>query len=413
LNILIIVPYNVYEAKHGNAIRVRAMMETLLKNGNKISLLMYDLPNAGNLSEIAGVKIYMKQVKFRIPVMAALLRLFFRASTYDLLCAKMEPFAGFKELVKDIIHEDDIDIVQCENIWTVSPLIPVIAEIHKPIVVTTHDVWSDRFRQLYDYQKVPGVISRRLLRSISEIEARALKVCDFYICVSDEDRRRLLEMGTDPSKLGVIANGVDTKKIRPVGKVQWLARELKIGDEDMVLFFPGSEMFQNKKAVEDILRGVLPKLDSRFKIVFAGTICNHLAKLNLPDSVILAGYLDDLSPLYGLVDIVILPITIGSGTKLKTVEAMAAGKPIITTPLGAIGLENDDKEYIVIKEDIEAYPDTIVELTSDKDLRWIIGKRGREISLKYDWSILMGKYIDIYKAISLTSREKIQCLQYE
>lgn len=401
MNILLIVPYNVFEAKHGNAMRVKAMMETILKNGDKISLLMYDFPWTKRIDEMDGVKAYLKPIKFKIIAMAALMKMLFRASSYDLLCAKIEPFGGFKELVKEIIREDGIDVIQCENIWTVPSLASIIDDIRKPIVVTAHDVWSDRFGQLYAYQKVAGFVSRRLLKSIREEEEKALRMCEICVCVSEEDRRQLIKNGANPVIMKVIPNGVDTSKIRPVGKVKWLARELKIGDEDIVLFFPGSEMFQNKKAAEDVIKDILPKLDNRFKMVFAGTICHHLEKLDLPEWVITVGYLEDLSPLYGLADIVVLPVTVGSGTKLKTVEAMAAGKAIITTPAGAIGLPSEDRGCMKVEQDIEAFAQRIVEIAQDKEIRSSMGINARENALKYDWSLLMSQYIDIYKQVVL------------
>lgn len=396
LNVLLVVPYNVFEAKHGNAIRVRALMETLLKNGNRISLLMYDLPGIKDISQMTGVKVYLKSVKISILIMTALIRLLFRASTFDLLCAKMKPFRGFGNLVKRIIEEDRIDVIQCENVWTVPPLVPVMPEIRKPIVITAHDVWTDRIEQLYEYQGVPTPISRRLLKSIRETETKAIKSCEACICVSWEDRKRLIEMGADPARTMVVPNGVDINKIRPVGKVKWLARELKIDDENVVLFFAGSEMFQNKKAAEDILKSILPKLDVRFRMVFAGTICRHLLKLNLPENVILAGYLKDLMPLYAIADIVILPITIGSGTKLKTIEAMAAGKAVITTPAGAVGLSGVERQCIWIEGDVEAFPSRIIELSQNRGLMYNMGKNSREKALEYDWGQLMNEYLFIY-----------------
>jgi len=414
LNVLLIVPYNVFEAKHGNAIRVRALMDTLLKNGNRISLLMYDLPGMKNIREVENVKVYFRPVKFRVIAIAALMRLIFRASTYDLLCAKMEPFGGFEELVKEIIQKDEIDVIQCENVWTVPPLMSVISDGKLPIVVTAHDVLIDRFEQLYEYQGVPRLVSRRLLRSIKEIETRALQACETCVCVSEEDRRRLIEIGADPTRITVIPNGVDTSKIRPVGKDKKLAKELKLEDEDIVLFFPGSEMFQNKRAADDILKRILPKLDRRYKVVFAGTICSYLAKQNLPECVILAGYVEDLTSIYALVDIVVLPITIGSGTKLKTVEAMAAGKPIITTQNGAIGIDLDeDSNYIMIEDDLESFPCRIIELSQNEGLRNRMGREAREKALEYDWDILMKRYVEIYEYLKNMAPSKGKAITAE
>ncbi|MGQ9514517.1 MAG: glycosyltransferase family 4 protein [Thermoproteota archaeon] len=396
MNILLIVPYNLFEAKHGNAIRVRALMETILKDGNRTSLLMYDIIGRENGYRIENVKVYFRKVRLRILAIAALMRSLFRASTYDLLCSRLEPFGGFGELVERIVEEDEIDLIQCENIWTVPPLMSAISKISKPIVVTAHDICTDRFEQLYEYQKVPKFISRRLLRAIRETEKRALELCKVCICVSEYDRRRMIEIGADPEKIEVIPNGVDASKISSYEKDREVARKFGISEGDIVLFFPGSEMFQNKKAADDILEKILPRLDSRFKMVFAGTICNYLANKKLPKGVKLAGYIEDLSQLYGLVDIVILPITVGSGTKLKTLEAMAAGKPIITTPAGSIGIRGTDEKYLWIEEKVEEFPSRIVELSRDKGLRDEMGRKARDRALEYDWNLLMKRYIDIY-----------------
>lgn len=113
---------------------------------------------------------------------------------------------------------------------------------------------------------------------------------------------------------------------------------------DVRLAFFGSAMPPNWQAVEILLKDIWPRLRSRFsenvRLDIYGTVCERFRPTDMPPGVTLRGFVDDLRGAYRDVDIVLNPVFFGAGLKLKTVEALCFARPLVTTSLGAEGLED-------------------------------------------------------------------------
>lgn len=118
-------------------------------------------------------------------------------------------------------------------------------------------------------QGVPRALWTRLVGLARRLEVEGIDECDACVCVSEEDRARLIELGVDSRRLVVIPNGVDTGRIRPTPRGEGLMRKFGLGGEDFVLFFAGSDMYQNRAAVDDIFGRILPRVGSRVKLLLA------------------------------------------------------------------------------------------------------------------------------------------------
>jgi glycosyltransferase involved in cell wall biosynthesis len=96
------------------------------------------------------------------------------------------------------------------------------------------------------------------------------------------------------------------------------------------------------------------------------------------------GTVPDMRPYLGRATVVVVPLRIGSGTRLKILEAAAAGKPIVSTSLGAEGLEFDSKSEIVIADDPQKFTEAVVNLLRDHQWRMRIGRAARaKVSERY------------------------------
>lgn len=408
MNILVVVGYNPFIVKDGNAIRVSTMLRELVIQGHKISLLIYTLPGTKykKLVPFYGIKQYIFAVRPELLLLGFLLRQLFRVPVFSLTCSLIPPFYGFKKIIKNIVKNEKINIVQCENIYTV----PQIAEcdLSIPIVVSALDVLYDRYRQALENMRVLKRIREVFLKWLQRMEIDSIKQSYVCVCVSEEDSSRFIEMGINKKKLVVIPSGVDSDSIAPMPKDSAILKQLELSKNDPILFFGGSGQLQNIKAVHDIINIILPCTIKDFpnlKIMFTGTICEYIAKNNLnklyPKNIINVGYVENLRNYYSLVDIVILPITIGSGTKLKAAEAFAAGKPVISTSIGIVGYDVIDGKDVIIENCIDRFPDRIKNLLYLPDLRKKLGENAREKSLKYDWKLLMKKYNELYQMLHM------------
>jgi glycosyltransferase involved in cell wall biosynthesis len=93
-------------------------------------------------------------------------------------------------------------------------------------------------------------------------------------------------------------------------------------------------------------------------------------------------------------------LNVGGGSRLKILEAMAAGVPVVSTVLGAEGLRINHRENILISDSNEELANAIVNLMNEPDLRAQIVFGGRLlVAARYDWSTLGSKLLDYYRQL--------------
>lgn len=143
--------------------------------------------------------------------------------------------------------------------------------------------------------------------------------------------------------------------------------------EDAQLLFVGSNTAANRIALEWLFAEVWPKLlgrsgGARVRLWVAGSVARGLAG-PLPQGVRLLGVVKDLTPLYRRAGIVISPLTVGSGLKIKLVEAMAHAKAIIATPVTLQGVDAELSKALVVAHDADAFAAAIVQLAFDEKAR--------------------------------------------
>lgn len=140
--------------------------------------------------------------------------------------------------------------------------------------------------------------------------------------------------------------------------------------------------------------------DIRKDIIFliVGTVGTLFKDKEYPN-VIFTGYVDDVTKYFQIADIAINPMLSGSGTNIKMLEYMASGLPIITTKIGARGLDLKHGDNVIISE-IDEFPEWIEILIEDDDLRYKLSINGRKlVEEKYDWEKIAEKELKIIEKI--------------
>ncbi|MCZ7547428.1 MAG: glycosyltransferase family 4 protein [Anaerolineae bacterium] len=114
-----------------------------------------------------------------------------------------------------------------------------------------------------------------------------------------------------------------------------------------------------------------------------------LSRFPASEHVHFTGYLDDIKPTLARSWACVVPVRHGSGTRLKILEAMAAGVPVVSTTKGAEGLEVTPGRDLLIADEPAAFADAVLRVLGDTDLRQSLAEAGRQIvTRRYDWSII-------------------------
>jgi glycosyltransferase involved in cell wall biosynthesis len=123
--------------------------------------------------------------------------------------------------------------------------------------------------------------------------------------------------------------------------------------------------------------------------------------------VVFTGWVPDVRHAFEQAEVVIVPLRVGGGTRIKIPEAMAMAKPVVTTPIGAEGLTFQDGREICIARP-ENFAHAVVELLGDSARRASIGAAARrEVAAKYSWDNVAGKFEEILEWVAWSKKQEI------
>ena len=266
-----------------------------------------------------------------------------------------------------------------------------------PLVVDSHEIAYDLARQ---FAVAGASMGRRLYaganwRKLRREELGIYREADgVYLC-STEDERRLLDEIPE-ARTAVIPNAadVDYYQPRPTDPPP---------DGRTVVYFGLLSTVPNIDAVVHFVREIWPLIakahpEARFKII-GGRAPQSLLALAGP-RVELTGFVPDLRPHLAAAAAVVVPLRLGGGTRLKIVEAMAMGKAIVSTTLGAEGIKAVPGQDIFIEDQPAAFADAVNRLLSEPSLAASVGQSARRMAVEqYAWSAAAQALEGFYRRI--------------
>jgi glycosyltransferase involved in cell wall biosynthesis len=208
-----------------------------------------------------------------------------------------------------------------------------------------------------------------------------LRQVDGCTVVSDPERALLQRVAPGFQRLAVIPNGVGVQEYAG----NWGA---PITD---ALIFPGALTYEaNFDAMDFFLRAVFPLIQAQRPSttlrITGRTDGVPLHRLPLNGGVILTGYLTDVRPAVAQSQVCVVPLLAGGGTRLKILEAMALGTPVVSTSKGAEGLEAIPGKDILVADDPAGFAGTVLRLLGDESLRTKLAANGRKlVRERYEW----------------------------
>jgi polysaccharide biosynthesis protein PslH len=230
---------------------------------------------------------------------------------------------------------------------------------------------------------------------LERLESRILQTAFGHIVCSERERGQLLSIAPK-ARVAVIENGVDVRYFAGGGEARTAGRR--------IVFVGAMDYFPNGEAAVFFARRIWPGVRNRLSgaelfIVGASPGPGVLALRELP-GVTVTGMVPDVRPYYREALAAVVPLRTGGGTRLKILEAMAAGVPVISTPLGAEGLEVTDGENVLLvdSDDAEGWADRLMSLAESPVRRAQLTAAGlRLVQSRYDWEILGRKLLATYE----------------
>ena len=268
-----------------------------------------------------------------------------------------------------------------------------------PRVLTAHNVESRLASRLAAVEgaRWPPAILRWQARKVLAAEVRALTEFSHCVAVSDTDRDALRALAPG-LRVSVVSNGVDLDHFFPS----------PVDPSSRTLAFCGDMGWApNVDAVTFFVREVLPRIrqvlpEVTFSIIGRGP-SDALVRSLSSDSVRFSGTVPDVRPLLSTARLVVVPLRSGSGTRLKILEAWAAGRPVLSTTVGAEGLPVAEGQNIVIADDAETMARRAIFLLNDLSLSSRLGENGRRlVESRFGWDTVAESLLELYES-ALTS----------
>ncbi|HEY5975562.1 MAG TPA: glycosyltransferase family 4 protein, partial [Geobacteraceae bacterium] len=159
----------------------------------------------------------------------------------------------------------------------------------------------------------------------------------------------------------------------------------------------------NQDALDWLLTEVWPLvrvLEPAAELLLAGRGMERLAAAGLPAGVTSLGDPPDVPTCFAMADGLLVPLRVGGGTRLKVLEAMAAGLPVVTTARGSEGLVVRDGEQLLIADTPQLFSEAAVRLLQDRHLSSRLATSGRRlVEGQYDWQVLAQQVVSVIEGI--------------
>jgi glycosyltransferase involved in cell wall biosynthesis len=376
VKVLVVTPYPVSPSTHGARVRVKQLAVALKRAGATVDVLFPWRPGvplrhfdrdgvgwhpqrflANALPFVLGDRV--------VPPLVALSQQPFRFGPRR----RFRAFAGY-------------DIVQFE--LCAYPSWMGLAVPGARVVYSAHNVEQDLFRG-----QPASPFRESMLGRLADLERGCVSQSDLVVACTDADADRLKELYGGTS-FAVVPNGFDdTLLYFDRHSSRDAAREaLGVTKDELVLLFVGGPGRHNREAADLLEHRLLPELGSDVTLVLAGQCARgREASSNARGRVRRMGFVPDLRSLFAAADIAVNPVTRGSGSNLKLAEYLAAGLPVVTTPIGLRGYETfADRVEVAPLED---FPRHIISLKLDA------AKRPGGLG-DFSWSALGSRLHDAY-----------------
>jgi polysaccharide biosynthesis protein PslH len=304
--------------------------------------------------------------------------------------------------VRRLLETQPFNLVVCDFLV---PAVNLPRRLPCPAVIFTHNVEAEIWRRHAETKT--GRLNRILFRSqhrrMLRFEGRTLAKFDGVLAVSDADRDTFATLYPElrRERIHVIPTGVDTDFFTATPS----------SPTSRSLVFTGSmDWLPNEDAMQFFCRDVLPLIraeepDATLSIVGRAPT-PAVARLAHEHGIAVTGRVDDVRPYIADAAVYVVPIRIGGGTRLKIFEAMAMGRAVVSTSIGAEGLPVHDGTDVVIADNPRRFAAAVVRLMRDIDARRAVERSARALVLeRYDWSAVAG---ELDAALTRFARPRIE-----
>ncbi len=393
--VLLVSPYSIHPPHHGGAVRLYNLVRRLGER-SRLHLLIFS-QQGEDAGQRAALEPYCARVDFhhwrpqlkpdRLGLQPPSALIFDSA------------IAGAK--IRDLVIGYNIDVVQLE--YTELGQYAAAVPEGVPVILTEHDVAFRSFarrRRLGFQHRFPegrayGTTRHDLRRLMRYELASDRAVAQIHTMSGDDGRFLARHLPDGARRIRVVPNGVDTT---------WYAPPHSLPPRRDVLYVGNFQNLPNVDALEHFVADVWPLVrmrrpEAQLSVVGAN-LSERVRGLDGRDGISVVGEVDDLRPVYHRHRVMVAPIRAGSGTRLKILEAFAAGIPVVSTTLGAEGIESEAGRHLLVADSAVDFAAAVERVLADDPLAGRLAAEGLSlVRERYDWGLVAGRLLACWEEL--------------
>jgi len=392
MKILFLSRWFPFPADNGSKIRIHNLLKGLSKHHEVTLLSFYDAgesslqeirqyPFASQLKVVPWKPFDAKSKRAQIGLLSTSPR-----SLLDTHSSQME------SLIRDSVTQEKFDLIIASQL-TMASYYPAFGGIPAIFEEIELGLYMDQA-----FHRGNWLQRLRLRLTWFKLERYFLRLLDsFSLCTVVSEQEREIFTRTFPQhskKIEVFPNCINLDDYKEIDKVV----------KQCQLIFSGSFRYRpNYYAMQWFVSHVYPLILEKIPDVQLVITGDH-ANLPLPPAknMILAGYVDDIRSLIASCNVSLAPLWSGGGTRLKILEAMALGTPVVATSKGAEGLLVKDGEHLLIADQPELFAQSVINILSNKELGDSLSSNAHcLVTKKYDWKTVMPRFLGFLEKASL------------
>lgn len=401
MRILMLMPRTPYPADHGTALRNLYLLKSLSRH-HEVSLLTF-----GNPADTSVTRVLQEYAR-RVEVVPLPRRS--RWQRLVALGASREPDLALRlrspplvARLREMLERSTFDLVQIEGLemfgaWAgarsgrrgIGPL--VVLDEHNAEYSLQHSAWQVSVRSK---SWLPALYSFIQARRLRRYEQRACQTAHGVVLVSKTDEASIRALYPQ-LRACVVPNGVDT--------AHYMAGDRRT-DGATILFIGKMDYRPNLDAIRWFCSQIWPSVrasvpNARLLVVGRDIGQEHQSLVQVP-GVELVGAVPDERPWFDRSDVLVVPMRMGSGVRLKVLQAMAMGVPIVSTSLGMAGVEAENGTHYLLADNPSEFARQIVDALGNRGLRQSLGKAGRKLACeRYDWQVIVPRLERFYEELT-------------
>jgi glycosyltransferase involved in cell wall biosynthesis len=376
---LILAPEAPYPLAGGGALRTASLLEYLART-HAVDLIVFQQPGAPDPRTLIPPGL-TRQISV-IPLPAHRRTLAAKAVRNAVRVARAVPplvdrFAGFEDRIREAVDGRRYQIGLIEHFWC-APYYDQLAAACDQTVLDLHNIESLLHARCGLVESSAAAFAHRVFHKASlELERSLLPRFTQVLATSESDAAAARAIAPD-AHVSVYCNAIPWTPVPPRA------------EEDVIVFSGNMEYHPNISAVRFFRGEIWPGLRERWpELVWrlVGRNAWAVRRYTSGDSRIeVQGEVDDAVKELARAKVAVAPLLTGSGTRLKIIEAWAAGVPVVSTSLGAEGLPGRDGEHLLLADGAVAFADAVSRLLACSESRLRLGSAGRLLMEKeFTW----------------------------